>query len=98
MWWEELMSRQELVAVLTIAVVVAFSSLALAQYHDDDDSYYQGDFGQARQYGYQQGYRDGYDKGRHEGREHDPNDFHEPDWRQAARGYQQWMGPMDLYQ
>ena len=92
------MRRQTRVAALLIALIVAFSGLSLAQYHDDDDGYYQGDFGQARQYGYQQGYRDGYDKGRHEGRENDPNDFQEPDWRQATRGYQQWMGPMDLYQ
>ena len=82
------MRRQIRVAALLIALIVAFSGLSLAQYHDDDDRYYQGDFGQARQYGYQQGYRDGYDKGRHEGRENDPNDFQEPDWRQASRGYQ----------
>jgi hypothetical protein len=92
------MPRQIRMAALAIAVIVTFSGFSLAQHHNDDDGYYQGDFGQARQYGYQQGHRDGYDKGRHEGRENDPNDFQDPNWRQAARGYQQWMGPLDVYQ
>lgn len=76
------------------------SSLSLAQYHDDDDDggYHQGNPRQARQYGYQQGYRDGYAKGRHEGRENDPNDYQTPDWRQATRGYEQWMGPVETFQ
>jgi hypothetical protein len=84
---------------LAIAVIMAFSSLSAAQYRDDDDDggYYQGSR-QARQYGYQQGYRDGYAKGRHEGRENDPNDYQTPDWRQATRGYEQWMGPVEAFQ
>jgi hypothetical protein len=86
-------------AVLAIAVIAAFSSLSLAQYNDDDDEsrYHQGNPRQARQYGYQQGYRDGYAKGRHEGRENDPNDYQAPDWRQATRGYEEWMGPMETF-
>ena len=83
-------------AALAIAGIVACSAFSLAQYHDD--GYYHGNLGQAREYGYQQGYRDGYVKGRHEGRENDPNDFQNPDWRQATRGYQQWMGPVEVYQ
>ena len=92
------MRRQIRVAALAFAVIVTFSGLSHAQYHDDDDGYYQGDYGQARHYGYQQGFQDGYDRGRHEGRENDPNDFREPDWRQASRGYQQWMGSVEAYQ
>jgi hypothetical protein len=95
---EELMRRQIRVVALAFAVIVTFSGLSHAQYHDDDDGYYQPDYGQARQYGYQQGFRDGYNRGRHEGRENDPNDFREPDWRQASRGYQQWMGSVEAYQ
>jgi hypothetical protein len=94
------MPRQLRMAALAIAVMVAFSCLSLAQYHDDDDDggYHQGNPRQARQYGYQQGYRDGYAKGRHEGRENDPNDYQTPDWRQATRGYEQWMGPVETFQ
>ena len=92
------MPRQMRMAALAIAVVVACSAFSLAQYHDDDDGYYHGNLGQAREYGYQQGYRDGYDKGRHEARENDPNDFQNPDWRQATRGFQQWMGLVEVYQ
>jgi hypothetical protein len=85
---------------LAIAVIVAFSSLSVAQYHDDDDDggYHQSNPRQARQYGYRQGYRDGYAKGRHEGRENDPNDYQSPDWRQATRGYEQWMGAVETFQ
>jgi hypothetical protein len=36
------MPRQLRVAALAIAVMVAFSSISLAQYHDDDDGYHQG--------------------------------------------------------
>jgi flagellar biosynthesis/type III secretory pathway protein FliH len=87
-------------AALAIAVIVAFSGLSLAQHRDDDDDggYYQSNSRQARQYGYQQGYRDGYAKGKHEGRENDPNDYQSPDWRQATRGYEQWMGPVQAFQ
>jgi hypothetical protein len=71
---------------LAIAVIVAFSSLSVAQYYDDDDDggYHQSNPRQARQYGYRQGYRDGYAKGRHEGRENDPNDYQSPDWPQGS--------------
>lgn len=94
------MTRQLRMATLAIAVIVAFSGLSLAQHRDDDDDggHYQNNSGQARQYGYQQGYRDGYAKGKHEGRENDPNDYQSPDWRQATRGYEQWMGPMQEFQ
>jgi hypothetical protein len=33
-----------------------------------------------------------------EGRETDPNDYQTPDWRQASRGYQDWMGPVWAFQ
>jgi hypothetical protein len=83
-----------------IAAIMALSSLSVAQYRDDDDDggYYRGNSGRAHQYGYQQGYRDGYAKGKHEGRENDPNDYQTPDWRQATRGYEQWMGPVEVFQ
>ena len=48
------MPRQMRMAALAIGVIVAFSGLSLAQYHDD--GYYQGTPVQARQYGYQRGY------------------------------------------
>ena len=94
------MPRQLRVGALAIAVIVAFSGLSLAQHRDDDDDggYYQSNSRQARQYGYQQGYRDGYAKGKHEGRENDPNDYQSPDWRQATRGYEQWMGSVQAFQ
>jgi hypothetical protein len=93
------MSRQTKFAALAIALILSLSGMSLAQYRDgDDDGYYQGDIGQTRHYGIQQGYRDGYEKGRHEGRENDPNDYQDPNWRQATRGYQQWMGPMEVFQ
>ena len=68
-------------AACAVAVTVALSGMALAQYgRDDDDGYYrQGNSARARQYGYQQGYNDGVSKGRHEGREHDPYDYQTPD-------------------
>jgi hypothetical protein len=53
---------------------------------------------QTRQYGYDNGYRDGVARGQHEGRENDPYDYHTPDWRQATRGYQPWMGPVSVFQ
>jgi len=94
------MMRQMKIAALAIAVTLVLSGFALAQDRDDDDDgyYQQGNSAQARQYGYQNGYRDGYSKGRHEGRENDPNDYRTPDWRQATRGYQQWMGPVSWFQ
>jgi hypothetical protein len=94
------MWRTVKMAACVVAVAVAMSGLALAQYgRDDDDGYYrQGNSAQARQYGYQQGYNDGVSKGQHEGREHDPYDYQTPDWRQATRGYQRWMGEVSWYQ
>jgi len=96
------MTKMRMAAFL-VALTMMLSGLAMAQYRDrddDDDSYYsrQGNFQQARQYGYQNGYRDGYAKGRHEGEENDPNDYQTPDWRQATRGYQAWMGPVNVFQ
>jgi hypothetical protein len=84
-------------AAVALALTFVMSGAALAR--DDDDDYYRGGYpAQARQYGYQNGYRDGVNQGRHEGRENDPYDFHTPDWRQATRGYQNWMGPVNWYQ
>lgn len=84
----------------TLAATLALSGLALAQRgRDYDDGYYRGgNFDQARQAGYQRGYNDGVGKGRHEGREHDPNDYRTPDNGQAKRGYERWMGPVEVYQ
>jgi hypothetical protein len=94
----QIMKRQMRIAALAVAVTVALSGLALAQ-RDDNDYYSQrGYAGQAQQYGYQNGYRDGYSKGQHEGREGDYNDYQTPDWRQATRGYQSWMGPLNVFQ
>jgi hypothetical protein len=88
---------------LALAVTLLLSGLALAQrYGDDDDDdggYYRGsNQAQAQQYGYENGYRDGVHKGREEGRENDPFDYQTPDWRQASRGYQNWMGPEYAFQ
>lgn len=96
----QMMKRQMRIAALAAAVTVALSGLALAQRDRDDDDYYshRGYGGQAQQYGYQNGYRDGYSKGQHEGREGDYNDYQTPDWRQATRGYQSWMGPVNVFQ
>jgi len=94
------MRRQLRMIALSIAAIVALSALSVAQYHDDDDysGYHRDSPRQARQYGYQQGYQDGLAKGRHEGQEDDPNDYQNPDWRQATRGYEQWMGPVGAFQ
>src|SRR5689334_15518645 len=94
------MPRQIRMAALAIAVIVTCTALSVAQYHDADDygAYDQDNWRQARQYGYRQGYQDGLAKGRHEGRENDPNDYKNPNWRQATRGYEQWMGPVDAFQ
>lgn len=93
------MRRVIRMAAYALAVTLVFGSLAWGRDDDDDGYYYrQGNPAQARQYGYQNGYRDGVNQGRHEGRENDPYDFHTPDWRQATRGYQQWMGPVNGYQ
>ena len=93
---ERIMKRTWTWAALALAVTLLMSGLALAQ---DDDDYYRGSNpNQAQQYGYQNGYRDGVSQGRHEGQENDPYDYRTPDWRQATRGYQQWMGPVNWYQ
>ncbi len=93
------MWRTMRMAALALSATLALSGLALAQHdydNDRDDHYRGGD--QAQRYGYDRGYHDGVDKGRHEGREHDPSDYRTPDWRQATRGYERWMGPVELYQ
>lgn len=83
-------------AAYALALTLVMSGVALA--HDDDDYYRRGNTDQARQYGYQNGYDDGLRRGQHEGRENDPFDYQTPEWRQATRGYQEWMGPMNWYQ
>jgi flagellar biosynthesis/type III secretory pathway protein FliH len=75
-----------------LAAVLAMGAPAVAQ------EYGRNPVAQARQYGYENGYRDGVDRGRHEGRENDPFDYRTPDWRQASRGYQPWMGPLSVFQ
>lgn len=97
------MKRTLRMATLAAIAMLVLSGFAVAQRDwdrdGDDDGYYRGgNANQARQYGYQRGYNDGVDKGRHEGREHDPFDYRTPDWRQATRGYERWMGPVGLYQ
>jgi hypothetical protein len=93
------MWRTMRMAALTLAGTLAMSGAALAQRDRDDDGYYRdSNAAQTQNYGYQNGYRDGVEKGRHEGREHDPFDYQTPDWRQATRGYERWMGPVDWYQ
>ena len=97
------MWRTVRMSAYALAATLALSGLALAQrdrdYDHDDDGYNRGsNFEQAQQSGYQNGYNDGVGKGRHEGREHDPNDYQTPDWRQATRGYQNWMGAVEVYQ
>ncbi len=93
------MLRKMRTAAFAVAVTLVLGGLALAQYRDSDDYYYNRDNGaQARQYGYQNGYRDGLHKGKHEGRENDPGDFRSREWDSASRGYQSWMGPLGLFQ
>jgi hypothetical protein len=83
-------------AALVTAAILALGTWTFAQDYDRDD--YRGNIAQTQQYGYQSGYNDGLKKGRHEGRENDPYDYHTPDWRQATRGYQSWMGPVYAFQ
>lgn len=93
------MLREMRMAAFAVALTLVLGGLALAQYRDSDDYDYNRDnAAQARQYGYQNGYRDGLRKGKHEGRENDPGDFRSEDWQRASRGYQSWMGPLDLFQ
>ena len=90
--------KMTLALALLFALSVAFSGSAVAQYGDDDDYYQRGSARQAHQYGYQSGYQDGYRKGRHEGRENDPGDINVRDFREATRGYRDWMGPLEAFQ
>jgi hypothetical protein len=90
------MFRTMRMAALILATTLITSGLAFA--HDDDDYYRRGNSAQAQQYGYNNGFRDGEHRGQHEGRENDPFDYQTPDWRQATRGYRDWMGPLSLYQ
>jgi len=91
------MRRQIRMAALAVSAVLALGTFGLAQ--DWDDYHYRGaNVVQTRQYGYDQGFRDGQKRGQHEGRENDPYDYHTPDWRQATRGYKNWMGPEHAYQ
>ena len=91
---QKMVRRMELAASLVAGTLIV-SGLALA----DGDDYYRGSNPQqAHQYGYQNGYQDGLRKGQHEARENDPNDFQSRDWRNASRGYQQWMGPFPVFQ
>ena len=91
------MLRTMRMTAFALAMTLLLSGFALA--YDDNDRYFYGagSGSQARQYGYQNGYRDGVNRGRHEGREHDRYDGREVDWRQSTRGYQSWMGPVNLY-
>jgi len=82
-------------ASYALAITLVLGGVALAR--DDDDYYRQGNSAQARQYGYQNGYNEGARYGR-EGRRHDPDDYRTHDWRQATRGYKNWMGPISCYQ
>ena len=90
------MRQKVRMAALAISIVMALGTLVSAQ--DWDDYYRGGNGSQARQYGYNRGFQDGEKKGRHEGRENDPYDYHTPDWRQATKGYKDWMGPRRAYQ
>ena len=90
-----MMTQRMKVAAAVIAVTLIVSGLALA---DDDDYGRRGNPQQAHQYGYQNGYQDGLRQGQHEARENDPNDFQSRDWRNASRGYQNWMGPFPAFQ
>ena len=56
------MMRPIKLAVLVIAMALASSGVARAQW-DADDDYHRGNGPEARQYGYQNGYRDGMKQG-----------------------------------
>jgi hypothetical protein len=89
------MKRAIQTAAIALATILAMSGAVLAR-DDDDDR--RGNWEQAQQQGYQNGYRDGLSQGRHEGHENDPYDYRTPDWHQATRGYQEWMGPVNAFQ
>jgi hypothetical protein len=78
--------------VVALAAVLTVCAPVVAQDYDRNP------VPQARQYGYDNGYRDGVARGQHEGRENDPFDYRTPDWHQATRGYQPWMGPLYAFQ
>ena len=82
-------------AGIALAMVLTAGAVASAQIYDRP---YSASVVQTRQYGYDSGYRDGVSRGQHEGRENDPYDYRTPDWRQATRGYQPWMGPLPAFQ
>ncbi len=88
-------TRRLQLAASVVAVTLMVSGLALA---DDDDYNRRGNAAQAHQYGFQNGYQDGVRRGQHEARENDPGDFQSRDWRNASRGYQNWMGPFGRFQ
>jgi len=90
------MKQQIRMAALVTAAILTLGTWSFAQYYDRGD--YRTNGSQAQQYGYQSGYNDGVKQGRHEGRENDPYDYRAPDWRQASRGYQAWMGPVNAFQ
>src|SRR5262249_24395132 len=93
---EVIMKRQTRMAALVTAAILILGTWSFAQYYDRGD--YRASASQAQQYGYQSGYNDGMNKGRHQGRENDPYDYRTPDWRQSTRGYQSWMGPVNVFQ
>ena len=86
------MFRQTRMAAWILAATLVFSGLALAHDRDDDDDYYRGNQGQARQYGYQQGYRDGAHHGREDRARNTGYEVRSEDWERARRGYASWMG------
>jgi hypothetical protein len=96
---EEVMERQiksmAVLALMILSAVFVCITDASAQIYDRP---YAASIGQTQQSGYNNGYRDGVARGQHEGRENDPFDYHTPDWRQATRGYQPWMGPVSVFQ
>jgi hypothetical protein len=83
------MLRHLRMAALAVAMTLVFGGLALA----DEDDYYRGNPGQARQYGYQQGYSDGFRHGREDRAENEAYNLQNDDWEDANRGYADWMGP-----
>lgn len=93
---KEILQRSIRIAACAVVLTLTMSGAALAQ--EADNYYGWGNPNQTRQYGYQNGYRDGVYQGRHEGLENDPYDCRTPNWRQATRGYKNWMGPVNWYQ
>ena len=91
------MRRHMRMAALAVSAVLALGTFALAQ--DWDDYHYRGaNAGSDAAVRLRPGLSRREKRGRHEGRENDPYDYHTPDWRQATRGYKNWMGPVNAYQ